>query len=98
METNNLINITYTCGNCSSKVQRQKEDRTGYYENRMLSEGDDPSFRCRLCKLIKPVDCFDYVNKKRSQRRRKSCRSCYLPVQAERAREKRRKNKLIKFK
>ena len=84
-----IYSVSYTCSNCNKEHKRSITDTTGYYENTLLSQGDDPSFRCRICKNVKPVEHFDHVNKKRSDRRRKMCRDCRNPIVAQKAREKR---------
>ena len=88
-----MYSVLYTCSNCNKQHKRKHVDKTGYYENKMLSKGDDPSFRCRMCQDVKPIEHFDYVNKKRSNRRRKVCRECRNPLVARKAREKRAKER-----
>ena len=86
-----IYSVSYTCSNCNKEHKRNVTDTTGYYENKILSQGDDPSFRCRMCKDVKPVEHFDHVNKKRSDRRRKMCRDCRNPIVAQKAQDKRAK-------
>ena len=73
MEDKKIYQIVSNCSCCNSKKMRQIEDKTGYYENKLLGEGGQ--FRCKNCKIIKPIDNFSLVAKN-STRRRKFCRDC----------------------
>lgn len=76
MEDKKIYQLIKVCSCCKSKTKREIEDKTGYYENKQLGQGDDPSFRCSNCKIIKPIGNFSLVNPKKSNRRRKFCRDC----------------------
>lgn len=70
----NQIKIKYTCQCCYKEKDKLLIDRTGYYENKILAE--DGNFRCKKCKIIKPIENFSLVNKKKFKRRRKCCDDC----------------------
>lgn len=75
MENNNIIyQVVKSCEHCNKKCTKKIEDKTGYYENKILGEGGN--FRCTNCKIIKPIDNFSLLHPKKSTRRRKFCRDC----------------------
>jgi hypothetical protein len=78
METKIIYQIVKNCSNCNGKctARTKIKDNTGYYENKMLSQGENPSFRCTNCREIKPIDNFSLIEPKKSKRRRKFCREC----------------------
>jgi len=97
MEDKKIYQIVRNCSCCNAKKLREIEDRTGYYENKFLGEGDEPSFRCKKCKIIKPIENFSKVDPKNSERRRKFCRDCRNTQMKERY-YKRKEEKLLKDK